>query len=370
MGRMKLLAATALCVGLCGWMSVKDTGTGQQTNRPLPPIVEDPTEHITDAIPLANLEGIKGSLVIVGGGEVPDSVRQRFIALAGGEKAKIVVIPTASELAEALLADEEQTEALLAPWKALGVTDVRAFHTRSADSANDEKFIEPLRQATGIWIESGQQANIAQAYLGTAVEKELYSLLQRGGVIGGTSAGAAIQSRVMIAGGSSEPVMATGLDLLPGSIVDQHFMNRNRKPRLMKAISDHPGLVGFGIDESTALIVQGSMLEVLGGGDVTVMLPTPRSDDEAVQEFDLRTGSVNDLGLLRRAATDGIALVLAKVEQPLSRPVTGVILPEEDGELLPGVETNLDRINQMIDRILSMFDGLPGIGSEDKEPVP
>ncbi len=363
---VKLLGLFACSVGLCAWLTLRD---GRDPDyRPLPNIVEDPTEEITSPIPLANLEGIKGSLVIVGGGEVPDSVRQRFLQLAGGTAAKIVVIPTASDLAEDMLADQEQADLLLAPWKSLGVADVLAFHTRSAQAANDESFIEPIRQATGVWIESGQQKNIAAAYLGTEVERALYALLQRGGVIGGTSAGAAIQSRVMIAGGSTEPEISTGLDLLPGSIVDQHFGNRNRKPRLMKAISDHPGLVGFGIDESTALIVQGSQLEVLGGGNVTVMLPTPKSAESSVQEFDLKTGSANDLALLRQAATEGIALVMSKVEPELSRPVIGVILPEEDHEIFPGIEANADSLNQLFEKFRILLDDLPGISLNPNGP--
>jgi cyanophycinase len=246
--------------------------------------------------------GIKGSLVIVGGGSLPEAVRARFVELAGGKEAKIVVIPTASETAEATLADAEKKEKLLAGWKAAGAASVEALHTRSNHEANRDAFIEPLKTATAVWFGGGDQSKIAAAYLGTAVEREIHALLARGGVVGGTSAGAAIQSKVMIAGGQTEPQMGTGLDLLPGAIVDQHFLARKRHDRLVAAVTEHSDCVGFGIDEGTALIVRGRQLQVLGNSTVTVVLAA--SVGRELREFELKSGERHDLTMLRRAAQE------------------------------------------------------------------
>lgn len=242
--------------------------------------------------------GIPGSLVIHGGGRLPDSVRDKFHELAGGENARIVVIPTASDQAD----EAARHDAMLEPWKSLGVADVQVLHTRSKEKANDETLVEPLKKATAVWFGGGQQSRIADAYLGTAVEREIMALLARGGVIGGTSAGAAIQSKTMIAGGRDEPEMAIGFDLLSGAIVDQHFVARNRQPRLRKALADHQGLVGFGMDEETALVVRGRTLEVLGNSTVSVLLAASAS--RPAREFELKHGERHDLTMLRRAAID------------------------------------------------------------------
>src|SRR5262245_50563765 len=124
---------------------------------------------------------ISGSLVIVGGGDVPDAVREQFLQLAGGKNAKLVVIPTASASADGPDADKS-----LEPWKKREVNSVVLFHTRKRDQAEDAAFLKPLTQATGVWLGGGDQSKLTAAYRGTLVEKELHKLLERGGVIGGT----------------------------------------------------------------------------------------------------------------------------------------------------------------------------------------
>lgn len=209
-----------------------------------------------------------GALVICGGGRLPDEVFNRFVELAGGRQAKIVVIPTAHAAA-----DGPNAMRYLDNWKGRGVASVELLHTRSRPKANDPAFIKPLTEATGVWLAGGKQTWLAEVYAGTAVEQELKALLKRGGVIGGSSAGAAAMTRVMIAGGRTEVTEGRGLDLLPGSVVDQHFMKRNRAGRLLDVLTRHPGLVGFGIDERTALIVRGNRLSVLGESYVMACLP-------------------------------------------------------------------------------------------------
>lgn len=245
--------------------------------------------------------GIDGSLVIVGGGKVSEAVIKRFAALAGGSDARLVVVPTAGTRAD----DPDEHEAILAEWQEKGFEFVTLLHTRDREVADSEEFLESLRDATAVWFTGGQQSRIAEAYVGTAFEKELLQLLVRDGVIGGSSAGAAIQSRVMIASGNPVPEMKRGFDLLPGSIIDQHFRQRNRKPRLLRAVADHPGLFGIGIDEDTAVSVEGRMMRVVGGGKVTVILGAGAG--RPMSEITLAAGERADLTAIRRAARDRTA---------------------------------------------------------------
>ena len=248
--------------------------------------------------------GVRGTLVIVGGGDLPEAVARRFVREARGRRARIVVIPTASQSADEDVADPAKAERHLMPWKSLDVSDVQLLHTRDREKANDEAFFAPLKQATGVWFGGGEQSRIAEAYLGTAVEREIAAVLARGGVVGGTSAGAAIQSRVMIAGGNPNPQMAEGFDLLPGTIIDQHFLARSRQPRLRAAIDERRSLVGIGIDEGTALVVSGRRMEVIGRSRVTVMLAGSADGKLPRRELVLANGDTHDLTMLRRAARD------------------------------------------------------------------
>ena len=121
-----------------------------------------------------------------------------------------------------------------------------------------------MKFANAVWIDGGIQQHYARYYQNTPVEEQLIGLLDRGGVIGGSSAGASVQTKAMIHGGTEHPTVSHGFDLLQGAIVDQHFLKRNRLPRLTDAIREHPELVGYGIDEGTALIVEGGKMRVGG----------------------------------------------------------------------------------------------------------
>ena len=205
----------------------------------------------------------EGSLVIVGGGSVPKPVLDRFVELAGGPEGRLVVIPTAGS-------DENGTE-IIQRWIERGLGSVSVLHTRDRKEADSATFVQPLSKATAVWFLGGQQSRLADSYVGTATERAIVDLFRRGGVVGGTSAGAAIQSRVMIQSGSPIPKITTGLDLLPDAIIDQHFLHRNRFNRLLSAVLDHPECVGVGIDESTAVVFQRGECCVFGGSYVTVV---------------------------------------------------------------------------------------------------
>ena len=145
---------------------------------------------------------------------------------------------------------------------------VTILHTESREEALKPEFITPLKTATGVWFTGGRQTRLVDVYLDTPVEKALQDVVRRGGVVGGMSAGAAVATKVMIVRGEER----RGFDLLPVAIVDQHFIRRNREERLRRILALHPDHVGFGIDEATALIVQGRKMSVLGESSVTVMM--------------------------------------------------------------------------------------------------
>ncbi len=233
-------------------------------------------------------EDIGGALVIVGGGGFPDDIRDRFLQLAGGKKGHLVVIPTASEF-------EVQTHNFLSfeYWKTQGLASVSLLHTLDKKEANDPSFVKPLKTATAVWLDGGDQKRLADAYHGTAVEKELRRLLAQGGVIGGTSAGASIMSDVMIAGGEQQVRVGEGFGLLPNVVIDQHFRNRKRQKRLLSVLASHPRCLGLGIDEETAVVVKGHTFTVLGKANVTVCLPPTEGDEDNVKL--LKPGEGEDL---------------------------------------------------------------------------
>ena len=235
-----------------------------------------------------------GTLVIHGGGELPEAITERFLALAGGAEAHLVIVPTAGEPA-----DDGRPPASESLWtgKAASVT---VLHTRDRAVADSPDFCALLGTATGVWFEGGQQSRIAEAYVGTAFERALHEVLARGGVVGGTSAGAAVMSRTMITGGNPVAEVGQGFDLLPGAVIDQHFTERDRQPRLLGVLKDHPGLVGYGIDEGTALVAGGRSLEVLGAGGVTLCLAASPTRPERVERW--TAGERRDHIALSRAA--------------------------------------------------------------------
>src|SRR5207248_10378382 len=134
---------------------------------------------------------------------------------------RIVVLPTAGETT-----DRAGVLGAYGEWRSEKLECVTVLHTRSRREADDPEFVKPLTEATGVWFTGGDQSRLADAYRGTRVERALHKLLARGGVIGGTSAGAAVMSQVMIVGGNPEARVGTGFGLLPGVVVDQHFSNR------------------------------------------------------------------------------------------------------------------------------------------------
>lgn len=241
------------------------------------------------------IDGIgPGTLMIQGGGSTPDELMPFFFQRIGREKARLVIIPTAS-------ADAEKPAGWKERWQKLGISDITLLHTRDRQTASKPDFVQPLREATGVWIAGGDQQRLADAYVGTLVEQELQALLRRGGVIWGTSAGAAIMSKLMIAGGNPpEAILSRGLDLLPGAVIDQHFLVRKREPRLLHVLNDHPGFVGIGVDEATALVVHGRTMRVLGSSTVSILLAA--GSERPLRRMVMDKKTPGDYTTLRKAA--------------------------------------------------------------------
>jgi cyanophycinase len=215
-----------------------------------------------------------GSLLVVGGGTLPDSIVKKFIELAGGPDSPIVIIPTAGD-----------SETYSADWgggnflRKAGCKDITVLHTRSRAEADSEEFVAPLRRARGVWMPGGRHWRFVDSYLHTRTQRELENLLARGGVIGGSSAGATIQGSYMVRGAreGNTIMMAAGYEIgfgyLRNVTIDQHLIKRNRENDLSAVIAAHPELLGIGIDESTAIVVRGNQFEVIGSSKVAIYEP-------------------------------------------------------------------------------------------------
>lgn len=211
-----------------------------------------------------------GSLVIVGGGMRDPAILERFIQLAGGPQAPIVIIPTAG-------GGDEYDEFYpgLRGFHELGAFNLTVLHTSDPEEAGTEAFVGPITEANAVWFPGGRQWRLADAYLGTRTEEELWKLLHRGGVIGGSSAGASIQGSYLARGDTrGNTVMMgdheVGFGFLKNTAIDQHVLRRNRHFDLIEIIRARPELLGIGIDENTAIVVQGDRFEVVGESYVLI----------------------------------------------------------------------------------------------------
>jgi cyanophycinase len=236
----------------------------------------------TPAQPAAETEygPARGALVIVGGGSLEGTgILERFIELAGGPQKHFVIVPTAGGNRRGngdLIPYDES--AIVAPWIKRGLKNVRMLHTHDPKVADTDAFVKILREADAVWFNGGRQWNIVDSYAGTLTYREFHKVLERGGVIGGSSAGATIQGEYLVRGDTSGPnVMMTeelnhqkGFEFLRKTAIDQHINARNRWDDLIPVIQKMPGLLGLGISESTALVVHGDRFEVVGRWMVAV----------------------------------------------------------------------------------------------------
>jgi cyanophycinase len=212
----------------------------------------------------------KGTLVIVGGGGRSDSIIKNFIQLAGGNDAAIVVIPTADG-SESYDKDAGGARSM----RKLGATNVTILHTSNRDTANSPSFVKPLMNARAVWFGGGRQWRLVDSYKNTLTEQMIGKVLERGGVIGGSSAGATIQGSYLTRGDSKNNQIMMGdheegFGFLKNTAIDQHVLARNRQFDMFEILKNRPELLGIGIDENTAIIVRENQFEVTGESFVIV----------------------------------------------------------------------------------------------------
>jgi cyanophycinase len=222
----------------------------------------------------------KGSLVLAGGGTLEDTgILEKFIELAGGPNAKLVIVPTASgNRTEEGAVRPYDGDDVVAEWVKRGIRNVKMLHTHDPKVADTEEFVRTLRDASGVWFNGGRQWNIVDSYANTLTYREFHNVLARGGVIGGSSAGATIQGQYLVRGDTSGPnVMMTaepnhqdGFRFLRKSAIDQHINTRNRWDDLIPVIQKFPTLLGIGLSEGTAIVVTADKFEVIGKWKVAV----------------------------------------------------------------------------------------------------
>ncbi len=245
----------------------------------------------------------KGTLVIVGGNMHDPAIVTRFIDLAGGPDAPIVIIPTAGE-------DEDYDGywSGLKVWRDNGARNLTVIHTRDRKVADSEAFVTPIRAARAVFFAGGRQWRLADSYLNTLTHKALTALLNRGGVIGGSSAGASILTSFMVRGDtkSNEKMIGdhtVGLGFLKNAAVDQHLLRRNRQFDMLEVIDKFPELLGIGLDEDTAIVVQGDQFDVIGSSYAVIYSHQPVAGSTgrfyfmgAGDRFDMKTRTATRQG--------------------------------------------------------------------------
>jgi cyanophycinase len=215
-----------------------------------------------------------GPVMAIGGAE--DKLRDKlilsaFVNLSGGPDARIAILPTASSI-------EEAGERYKALFLSLGAQSADVLYLPERTAAFSPELLEVLDDVSGIFLTGGNQMRLASIVAGTPLARQVKARNKAGAVVAGTSAGASILSSHMVAYGASGPSprmrmaqMTAGFDLVPGVVIDQHFRQRDRIGRLLALVAGSPGLLGIGIDEDTAAVFSGDVLEVIGRHSVTII---------------------------------------------------------------------------------------------------
>lgn len=207
-----------------------------------------------------------GSLILVGGHLSAPCIYEKFIELAGGEEENVVLVITAASDEEINSEFIKKTEER---FKKHGIKNIHVLHNRSKDTANLPAFFEPVLKAKAVWFTGGRQWRLMDAYWGTKTYDAFLDVLNRGGVIGGSSAGASIQASTLVRGDTKTNTIMlgdhpTGFGFLKNVAVDQHLLAMNRQFDLFEVLQKQPDVLGIGLDENTAIVVQNHQFEVIG----------------------------------------------------------------------------------------------------------
>jgi cyanophycinase len=216
-----------------------------------------------------------GKLVVIGGAEDKEGecrILKEFVRLAKGEKARIVVMTVATDHPEEVGAEYRKV------FRRLGAGDVKVVDISMREDMESEKAMKAIEEATALFFTGGDQLHITALMGGAEMDKLIKRRYDKGLVLGGTSAGAAMMSNSMLLGGDSEcnprsgsVEIGPGMDFIIGTMIDTHFSQRGRHGRLIAAVAHYPQDLGLGIDEDTAMVVKGNEFEVIGSGAVTVI---------------------------------------------------------------------------------------------------
>jgi len=223
----------------------------------------------------------RGKLFIIGGAQTKE-ITQKFVELAGGKDARILIIPNASS--NKVRSGENQKNEFVE----LGAK--AEYIIFSKENADDPSNLEKLSWANAVYFTGGDQSLLTKDLLGTKLLEKIYELHNKGGLVGGSSAGAAVMSEIMITGNelkNKDTVQSfisiqkgnietsKGFGFVKNAIVDQHFIKRKRHNRLITLMCEHPNLLGIAIDEATAIILNpDDTFEVFGENQVIVFDPT------------------------------------------------------------------------------------------------
>lgn len=214
-----------------------------------------------------------GRLLIIGGAEdrcCGSGLLERFVDLCGGEKARIVLVTTATSVPQEVLAEYERV------FRKLGVDETSELRLRGRGDADGDDAADVLSEATGVFFTGGDQSKL-RTLVGSRINDLIASRLRDGLVVAGTSAGATALGRTMILGGDGPEVSAAavrtgpGLGLVPHALIDMHFGERGRLPRLLSAVAFDPEHLGIGLDENTGVLMDADGFEVIGSGVTTVV---------------------------------------------------------------------------------------------------
>jgi cyanophycinase len=224
------------------------------------------------------VESLPGSVVLAGGSFI-DPMGEEFVRLAGGAKARVVLIPTAYGPTE-----EEGVEQFHELWSKYKPASFVILHTRDRAVANDPEFVKPLKSATAVWFLGGVQTRLLDTYENTLLHREVRHVFERGGVVGGNCAGAMALGETMIVCGedglfNDDVEVRPGLAIVPKMVADSHSLERNRIERLRGVIEEHHDHFGIGIDSSTAVVIERGKLRVIGKSYVATIVPKNEQPD-------------------------------------------------------------------------------------------
>ena len=216
-----------------------------------------------------------GQLIIIGGGEDKEGeckILREFVRRAGGRSARIAVMTVATSIPGELGLEYRDL------FEKLGADIVDIVDTERREDASYSRNLEIIENATGVFFTGGDQARITEILKDSEIDDLLHQKFDRGLIIGGTSAGAAMMPDIMIVEGEGETnprldmvTLEPGMGFLPQIAIDQHFSQRGRLGRFVSALIQQPAVLGFGIDENTAIAVNGDEIEVIGEGAVTIV---------------------------------------------------------------------------------------------------